>query len=62
MSKDSMERLDKLIKEGEGIIETLKHDIERFKQCLTCNDLDLCECDDTCEDENGMCKLYKPLT
>lgn len=36
-----------------------RNDFKRLMQCLTCaNDPETCGCDDSDEDENGMCRMF----
>jgi hypothetical protein len=36
-----------------------EHDIERLMQCVTCVNLGTCGCDESDEDEHGMCTVWE---
>jgi len=41
------------------VIAMIKYNISRLKQCITCRcDPEECGCDESDEDENGMCKKW----
>lgn len=62
-----MHKLEKLrniiqLREWYENMKANPHEAARANQCFNCKELETCERGGEAEDENGMCRYYKPFS